>query len=264
MARLFSSLKTVVKDSGIFPSYSARKRAAAQFLKGSGIEVGALHFPLKVPPGVEVKYVDYVSREENIRKFPELDAEKIVPTDYLEDGFTLASIPDSSQDFVIANHVLEHASNPLQVLCNWARVLKPGGILFVTVPIGSRCFDRGRSVTPLQHFIDDYEQARDGNVHALEERDRHHYREWLTISTPNSEPKNRHYRNLAGEELERKVEAMSSCKAEIHFHVFSQESFMTLLDCFITRIRGDFRIKSAVKSRGGAESLAILELQGVP
>ncbi|MCP6623602.1 class I SAM-dependent methyltransferase, partial [Klebsiella pneumoniae] len=78
-------------------------------------------------------------REENIRKFPELDAASIVPTDYLEDGFTLASIPDCSQDFVIANHVLEHASNPLQVLSNWARVLRPGGTLFITVPIGSRC-----------------------------------------------------------------------------------------------------------------------------
>uniref|UniRef100_A0A831UF62 Class I SAM-dependent methyltransferase n=1 Tax=Geobacter metallireducens TaxID=28232 RepID=A0A831UF62_GEOME len=258
-ARFLSSLKAAVKESGIFPSYLARKRAAARFLRGSGLEIGALHFPLQVPPGVTVKYVDYVSREENIRRFPELDAAGIVPTDYVEDGFTLASIPDFSQDFVIANHVLEHASNPFQVLSNWARVLRPGGTMFISVPIGKRCFDKGRPVTPLQHFIDDYELVRDGRSQLLEERNRQHYMEWLTISMPNLDARNRHYRNLPGEELESLVETMSAGKAEIHFHVFSRESFVALLDYFTTGIRSDFSVKAVIRSRGGAESLAILE-----
>jgi hypothetical protein len=59
-----------------------------------------------------VRYVDYVTREENLRKFPELDPRTLVTPDIVDDGFVLANVPAESQQFVAANHVLEHASNP--------------------------------------------------------------------------------------------------------------------------------------------------------
>ena len=31
-----------------------------RFLRGTGIEIGALDFPLRVPPGAQVSYVDYL------------------------------------------------------------------------------------------------------------------------------------------------------------------------------------------------------------
>ena len=67
----------------------------------------------------------------------------------IDDGFELATIPPDSQDFVIANHLLEHAPNPLQTLLNWHRVLKKNGILFMTLPNGARNFDQGRALPPL-------------------------------------------------------------------------------------------------------------------
>jgi len=77
----------------------------------------------------------------NIKRFPELNASEIVVTDCIDDGFNLTTIPEESQDFLIANHVLEHAPNPIQVLINWTKVLKRNGIFFITVPIGKKCFD---------------------------------------------------------------------------------------------------------------------------
>src|SRR5690606_20098895 len=71
-----------------------------RFLRGEGLEIGALHFPLPLAPGVRVKYYDYRSREENIRKYPELPADKIVRTDYVGDGEKLELVPAGSLDFL--------------------------------------------------------------------------------------------------------------------------------------------------------------------
>jgi len=41
---------------------------------------------------------------------------------------------DNSMDFIIALHILEHCAEPVFVLKEWLRVLKPGGKLGVVVP----------------------------------------------------------------------------------------------------------------------------------
>jgi GT2 family glycosyltransferase len=43
-------------------------------------------------------------------------------------------LPDESQDFLVASHVLEHVADCVQALQEWKRLLKPGGKLIVTVP----------------------------------------------------------------------------------------------------------------------------------
>lgn len=114
-----------------------RRRLALRYLpaNGQGIEVGALHCPLPLPPGARGRYVDHHTAEE-LRRLRADAGAGIVGTDLLADGFTLGCIADASQDFVVANHVLEHASDALGTLEHWLRVLRPGGILFVAVPIG--------------------------------------------------------------------------------------------------------------------------------
>lgn len=44
------------------------------------------------------------------------------------------SFPDGSIDLITSNDVLEHVNNPIQALREIFRVLKPGGVVFITIP----------------------------------------------------------------------------------------------------------------------------------
>ena len=52
-----------------------RETIADVFLRGDGIEIGALHQPLPVPPSARVKYVDRMPAPELRRQYQELEAE---------------------------------------------------------------------------------------------------------------------------------------------------------------------------------------------
>ncbi len=47
---------------------------------------------------------------------------------------TRLGYPDHSFDRLIATHVLEHIPNPVAVLQEWNRVVKPGGLLSIVLP----------------------------------------------------------------------------------------------------------------------------------
>ena len=64
-----------------------------------------------------------------------------------------------SQDFIIANHFLEHTENPIGTIETHLGKLKPGGVLFYAVPDKRYTFDFRRPVTPIEHMVADYEQG---------------------------------------------------------------------------------------------------------
>lgn len=171
-------------------------------LSGEGIEIGALHFPLRVPPGVKVRYVDKRTKKENEDAFPELAGKAIVETDWIGDGQWLEGMADESQDFVIANHMLEHCVNPLKTLEHFLRVLKPGGRLFIALPDKRFTFDLHRPVTPFDHVLHDY------HIHR-EVEDREVYEE---------------YRDLVDPSLD--VEKALRTNADIHHHVWTQAEIL--------------------------------------
>jgi SAM-dependent methyltransferase len=138
------------------PARRGRLFIAKQYLSGEGIEIGALNFPMKVPRSARVKYVDRLSLSELRREHPELNATPIVAPNIIDDGESLETIADGTQDFLIASHVLEHVQNPIQTLTHWLRVLKPGGILFLVLPDKRFTFDADRPVTTTEHLIRDY------------------------------------------------------------------------------------------------------------
>ncbi len=229
-----------------------------RYIRGRGVEIGALHFPLSVANGVQVKYVDRVTREESIKKFPELDASKIVTTHIIDDGFTLSTIPDASQDFLIANHVLEHVSNPLQVLSNWGRILKLDGILFVSVPIAEKCFDKDRPLTSMQHFIDDFDICIREEKELFQDRNKIHYRDWIKLSKPNIlKSQGIKCAPLTPENERKKINEMLENSAEIHFHTFSHESYLHLLTHFTKNIKKNIKIIEILKSN--IETIAVLQ-----
>jgi len=189
-----------------------REAVAAHFIKGSGIEVGGLHNPLRVPPGVTVKYVDRMPVEELRAQYPELAKRVLTSVDIVDDGETLSTIPDASQDFVIANHFLEHCENPLGALLAHQRVLKHGGVLFLCVPDKRYTFDIRRKVTPYDHVLKDY---REGPVWSR----RGHVLDWVE-----------HVEDVqnAGAR-ERRADQLLAEMYSIHYHVWTFEGVVEML-----------------------------------
>jgi len=239
-----------------------RERLAKRYVNGSGLEIGALHRPAILPAGVDVKYVDLLSREESIKKFPELEASEIVAVDFIDNGFVLSEIPKSSQDFLIANHVLEHTPNPIQVLKNWSRILKPYGILFVTVPIAQACFDKGRALTTLEHLIDDFKLYNQKSLvraqERIEQKNREHLREWINISECNLfKERYTDYQHPSFAEIEKRIEATDIKNIEIHFHTFSMASYKQLLAFITDTIDQSVRVETVIQN--GGEIISVMK-----
>jgi SAM-dependent methyltransferase len=130
----------------------------------------------------------------------------LVEVDVIDDGETLATVADASQDFVIANHFIEHTEDPIATLGNHARVLRPDGVLFMGVPDKRYTFDSDRPVTPLEHLIEDH-----ANGPAATRTQ--HYEEYAT---------------LVMREPHKAVE-MEAAAYSIHFHTFIPASFAALV-----------------------------------
>lgn len=187
-----------------------REKLSKEYIKGQGIEIGGLHFPLPVQPGVRVAYIDRMPLEQLKEENPTLDvkANHII----VDSAETLDQISTHSQDFVIANHVLEHCENPLLALKNWRRVLKPGGVVYAAIPNKEHTFDKNREVTTLQHVINDY-------IGGVDLSRLHHYWDWYANST---------LEEAKGKELQDKVSAAYAANANIHFHVWDYLAIMEL------------------------------------
>lgn len=137
---------------------NARRRFGS-YLAGTGVELGPGHIPFPVEPGVVVSYVDRWEPEQNEQLFPELGNSPGFPTPDIVadlDVDRLGALGRWSQDFVIASHIIEHLANPLAMLKDIYRVLKPGGLLILLLPDRLRTFDRTCQPTALSHVVNDY------------------------------------------------------------------------------------------------------------
>jgi SAM-dependent methyltransferase len=75
---------------------------------------------------------------------------------YIKEGTDLNPIADSSYDFILSSHSLEHIANPIKALKEWLRVLKKGGTILAILPDKNFTFDHKRPVTTFDHLMDDY------------------------------------------------------------------------------------------------------------
>jgi len=231
--------------------HRVRAAVAKPYLKGLGLEIGALHFPLRLPAGANAIYLDRASRDDNIRRYTDVKPDAIVKTDIIADGFHLQCIKPSSLNFLVANHVLEHTANVLAALRDWAALIGPSGYLFITVPIAEKCFDRGRPITTLDHFIEDLRLAKDGDAEQFAARTLAHYKDWVLISENNLG-----HAPLSDAQAQNRWKALADQKTEIHFHTFSSGSFWELMQYFCTTVDTDFRLVELRES--GGEIIALL------
>ncbi len=89
---------------------------------------------------------------------------------YITEATDLSAMASEAYDFVLASHVLEHVANTILALHEWKRVLKQHGTMVLVVPHRDGTFDHRRPVTPLTHFIQDYQQhVTEGDLTHLEE-----------------------------------------------------------------------------------------------
>lgn len=191
---------------------AVRRHLAGRYLRGNGLEVGALHLPLALPRGASARYVDRMSVDDLRAHYPELDEYELVTPDFIDDGEALTSVPGGSMDFVIVNHLIEHCQDPIGALLSQARVLREGGILYLAAPDRRRTdFDREREETPLEHLLADHEQG-------PEDSRSRHYEEWsrLAIKVP-------------ADEVSEHAAALEEQDYSIHFHTFTLTSFLALI-----------------------------------
>jgi GT2 family glycosyltransferase/predicted SAM-dependent methyltransferase len=141
-----------------------------RYLSGAGLEIGAYDNPLSLPSGASAVYADCLS--------PEV-LKKICPDaklpDFVGDAEALSEIPDKRFDFIIANHVLEHTTDPIAALLEWHRLLRDNGVLFLALPDKRFTFDRPRERTPLKHLISDHKSDQPARYRNFE-----HLKEWAT------------------------------------------------------------------------------------
>lgn len=70
------------------------------------------------------------------------------------DGSGYAAIPDTSYDFMILNHVIEHMAQPAPILAALCAKLKPGGYIWIAFP-SLRSLSLPHSVDETLQFCDD-------------------------------------------------------------------------------------------------------------
>jgi len=223
---------------------SLREKIASEYIRGEGIEIGALHQPLAIPKNVNIKYVDRLKSENLILHYPELKDCDVVQPDIIDDAQNLKTIGNDRYDFCIANHVLEHMSDPIGALLNWIRILKPGGILYFSVPDIENPLDNGRDLTTLEHFITDHLDSSDP-------RDFSHFvdcaKYWNKLSDDNE------ILRVARENYEKSY--------SIHYHTFNSKSMHDLLSYILSEKPDLFSILNFYENtiNGTNEYIYILE-----
>ena len=233
---------TVVSARRVYREYfgtpDLRKVLADTFLAGDGIEIGALHLPLRVPRSARVRYVDRMPVPELRQHYPELANENLVPVEIIDDGEKLTTFENESQDFIIANHFLEHAQDPIGTIRRLLQVLRPQGTLYIAVPDKRFTFDVGRPPTTLDHLIRDYTEGPEWSCES-------HFREWVEIVC-----------QIRGDAQAEAVHDLMEKNYSIHFHVWTAATLLEFLVALPTTFGFRFAIEAAV--RNGSETICVL------
>jgi SAM-dependent methyltransferase len=220
------------------PFFDRRLQMASDWLRGDGIELGALNQPLEVSLRARVRYVDRFPTEQ-LRAYyaGDMDPATIVPIDIVDDGELLATIEDDRFDFVIANHFLEHCLDPLGAMAAMLRVVRLGGVVYLAVPDKRFSFDADRPSTTLEHVLQDHRDGGRASRHG-------HYVEWASLVLKCDEP-------VRQAEVVAELEAVES---SIHFHAWTAAEFLDLL--VTAQAIAPFEIAAAVRNE--PETIAIL------
>ncbi len=223
-----------------------REYIAKAYLKGNGIEIGALQRPLKIPQGAYAKYVDRMTVAELRKQYAELASEKLVEADIIDDGEKLATIANDSQDFVIANHIIEHCQDPIGAIGNMLRVLMNGGILYLAIPDKRYSPDCDRPITSNEHLLKDHHEGPAWSK-------RQHFEEWVRLWV---------YERVQGDDqVEKRIKELIDIDYSIHYHVWTSEEFVGFLMVLKQELNKESKINFEIENflKNDSEVIAILK-----
>lgn len=131
-----SSVKPIVPA---MPASIARRRKALlphiKVATHTGLELGPLDAPVISTLEAPIKYADFVTYEELLRRHSaRRDASRIIRPDYLLTAGALATQITDRFDYVIACHVIEHVPNMIAWLNDLHGLLTANGKLFLAIP----------------------------------------------------------------------------------------------------------------------------------
>lgn len=219
-------------------------------LKGRGLEIGAFHEPADLPEGCLVEYFDALDAKQAAKRFPEIDASKLVDVDIVGDidqRDLRKSIQSNSLDFVIANHVIEHVASPISMIEDIVSLLKDGGHLVISAPDKRFTFDRERPLTTFEHLETEYAQG-------VDRVDDEHYLDFLKHVA-------KHVFEEPGRDIEGDI-AFARSRRE-HAHVWDSASFKNFLKrCQSTLGVSCQTLYESVGDENGIEYFAALQKNG--
>jgi len=218
-----------------------RRELSKKYILGKGLEIGALQNPLPISEKAQVIYIDKIDvpTAYNIH-YQELKGQKLANVDVLDDGEKLNVIPLGSQDFIIANHFLEHTQNPIKSIEVHLSRLKLGGILFYAVPNKNKTFDLNRPLTSFEHILQDYKNGPESSYDQ-------HLQEWVELVDKITEPSLQKQR----------IEHIKKINYSIHFHVWNEDTLLDFLEKTNKLLNYPYIIEEHVKNVGN-ENIAIL------
>jgi SAM-dependent methyltransferase len=135
-----------------------------------GCEIGgSKNNPFNIPGCVNVDFTDEHTRFKQV----EIDlCGEALKVDVVAEADCLP-FEDSSQDYVVSSHVIEHLPDPIKALKEWVRVIRPGGIILAIIPHkgvqGSHPGDADKPITSLDHLAEDHEQGMTVETHPIPE-----------------------------------------------------------------------------------------------
>ena len=125
------------------------------------LEIGALDRPLFDPCRFRVSFMDRLDSQgirEAYAHDPAVQTDQIVPIDHVWNGGRfIDALPDGKQfDVIVACHVFEHLSNPIQWIEDAHTLLSEDGRLLLVVPDKRFTFDRIRNISKIADWMDCY------------------------------------------------------------------------------------------------------------
>lgn len=232
-----TALRTPPKVTSIASETPIPDYLAHTFLTGIGLEIHALHHHVASPPKIVLRQVNRPPNCTSITGTEPGDAEAFAEVASLDDVEMLSKVTAGAQDFVMVNSFLEHCEDPIGLLKNLRRILRPTGVLMLTVGDARQTVDRDRPLTPIGHLYADHWYGPTCSR-------RQHLEEWVWLV----------HKAATSEEAEHQIAYLDTLRYSIHFHVWSPANWLE----FVQAMCQDLRFDLVAFFQHGPEMISIL------